>query len=112
MSVVELRRTKRTPVDIPLEFTQTGVAERTPGRATDLSVGGMYVQTHSPSAFGTQLTVFVAFPGEKRVLQLPAVVRWTRQGHGMGLQLGLLGARETHAIMSTTQAVRAAVVTS
>ena len=33
-----------------------------------------------------------------------AVVRWSRSGDGMGLQFGLIGARETHAITELTKA--------
>ena len=34
--------------------------------------------------------------------QIPGVVRWTRPD-GMGVQFGLLGARETHAITELTK---------
>lgn len=95
--MVELRRYQRTPVDVAVEFVAKGSGERSPGRAKDISVGGMYVETPTPAAFGAEIVVHVLLPGQKASLALPAVVRWTRAG-GMGLQFGLLGARETHAI--------------
>ncbi len=58
----------------------------------------MYVHTSAPLAFGVDLVVHVHAPGMKTPLAMPAVVRWTKPGEGMGLQFGLLGARETHAI--------------
>jgi len=104
--VVENRRYLRTPIDLPLEFVHPGAHERTAGKATDLSIGGMFVQTSNPAGFGSEIALSVTFPGERRTLELPAVVRWTRPGHGMGLQFGLLGARETHAIMEACRAAK------
>ncbi len=106
--MVENRRYKRTPIDLPIEFDHPGTGERTLGRATDLSVGGMFVQTQNPALFGSHIVLIVMFPGERRPIELPAIVRWMRPSHGMGLQFGLLGARETHAIMEATHAARAA----
>ncbi len=100
--MVELRRYLRTPIDVALEFATKGKTERASGRARDLSLGGMYIQTDTPLAFGEQLIVHVVLPGYKAPLALPAVVRWSRAGEGMGVQFGLLGARETHAITELT----------
>jgi type IV pilus assembly protein PilZ len=100
--VVELRRYQRTAVDVAVEFVAKGSLERSPGRAGDLSLGGMYVQTPSPLPFGSELVVHVLLPGQKAPFALPAIVRWVRAGEGMGVQFGLLGARETHAITELT----------
>jgi hypothetical protein len=102
--VVELRHYKRATIDLPVEFGAPGALERHPGRAKDLSVGGMYVQTDDPLPFGTQLVVYAVLPGQKAPFALPAIVRWSRPGNGMGLQFGLVGARETHAITELTRA--------
>ncbi len=96
--MVELRQHQRAPIDVPVVFVVKGSADRVPGRAKDVSLGGMYVQTPTPPRFGVELIVHVTFPGSKAAHAIPAVVRWTRAGEGMGLQFGLLGARETHAI--------------
>jgi hypothetical protein len=102
--LVELRRHQRAPVDVPVEFSPKGSQQRRSGLATDLSLGGMYVQTAEPLPFGADLVVHVTFPGQKATFGLPAVVRWVRAGQGMGVQFGLLGARETHAITELTKA--------
>jgi type IV pilus assembly protein PilZ len=81
---------------LSLEFVAEGTTEPIAGRAKDISVGGMFVETSQPLAFGARLTVRMVVSRQKSYL-LPAVVRWTRPG-GMGLQFGLLGARETHAL--------------
>ena len=103
--MVELRRYQRAAVDVPVEFAPKGSRERAPARATDLSLGGMYVQTGEPLSFGAELVVYVSFPRQKTPFALPAVVRWVRPGHGMGVQFGLIGARETHAITELTKAL-------
>jgi len=102
--VVEQRHYQRAPIDLAVEFGAKGATERRAGRAKDLSVGGMFVQTDDPLPFGTQLVVHLTLPRAARPLALPAVVRWVRAGAGMGLQFGLLGARETHAITELTKA--------
>jgi type IV pilus assembly protein PilZ len=68
------------------------------GNAKDVSLGGMFIEASGPSpAFGTPVTIVCELPGLGREARLPAVVRWTKAG-GFGVQFGLLGARETHAI--------------
>jgi hypothetical protein len=46
----------------------------------------------------------VILPSQRAPFALPGVVRWNRDG-GMGVQFGLIGARETHAITELTRAV-------
>jgi type IV pilus assembly protein PilZ len=101
--VVELRRHQRATIDVPVQFTAKGSQEPLAGQAKDISVGGMFVQTPSPLAFGADLVVHLTLPGQRSSFALPAVVRWSRNGEGMGLQFGLIGARETHAITELTK---------
>lgn len=101
--MVELRRYQRAPIDVPVEFVAKGSKERVGGRAKDISLGGMYVLTDTPLPFGAELVVHVTLPGQRAPFALPAVVRWARTSDGMGLQFGLLGARETHAITELTK---------
>jgi type IV pilus assembly protein PilZ len=95
--MVEQRRSHRSPIDAVASVVRKGGDETVSGKAKDVSVGGMFVETMSPFPFGTDVIVHVHLPGYKEELALPAVVRWTRVD-GMGLQFGLLGARETHTI--------------
>ncbi|MDP9003119.1 MAG: PilZ domain-containing protein [Myxococcota bacterium] len=101
--MVELRSHPRVPFDGPVEFVVKGSTEPIAGRCRDISLGGMYVLTSHPLAFGVELVVHVTLPGQKARLAMPAVVRWSRVGEGMGLQFKLLGARETHAITELTR---------
>jgi type IV pilus assembly protein PilZ len=57
----------------------------------------MFVESSEEHAFGDQLTITVRLPLVKQDVVLPAIVRWLAPG-GFGVQFGLLGARETHAL--------------
>jgi len=102
--MVEQRRSHRAPLDAVARVQRKGGDEVQTGRARDASVGGLFVETSTPFPFGTDVIVHLHLPGHKDELALPAVVRWV-SGEGMGLQFGLLGARETYAI---TEVVRKA----
>jgi hypothetical protein len=67
------------------------------GRSKDISIGGMFVFTSGTVAFGTEVRVRLRLPRARQDFDLPGVVRWASPD-GLGLQFGLLGARETHAI--------------
>lgn len=67
------------------------------GRAKDISVGGMYIESETPVSFGTEVSIVLRLPNTKANARLPGVIRWIKPG-GFGVQFGLLGARETHAI--------------
>ena len=99
---VDLRRHQRAPLSLPVEFVVRGSTDRVSGRAKDISLGGMFIETATPPAFSEELVVHLALPKVKKPIALKAVVRWTRTG-GMGVQFGLLGARETHAITELTR---------
>lgn len=95
--MVELRRHSRVDLDIDVAFVPKGSSEHRVGHAKDVSVGGMFVATDAPVAFNGELVIHLTLPGQVEALALPGVVRWVRGG-GMGVQFGLLGARETYAI--------------
>lgn len=67
------------------------------GFSKDISVGGMFIEASVQPGFGTQVTIVLRLPNTKADARLPGVVRWLKPG-GFGVQFGLLGARETHAI--------------
>src|SRR5688572_1552321 len=67
------------------------------GRCKDISIGGMFVITTGSLPFGTDIQVRIRLPRTRQDFVLPGVVRWINPD-GFGVQFGLLGARETHAI--------------
>lgn len=87
--------------DVRCEAKDGSVAS---GRVLDISVGGVYIETPDAMPFGTELTITGKPSGSGAALSLPGTVRWNKQD-GFGVQFGLLGAKETHAI---TELVRKA----
>ena len=99
---MELRRYARAPLNVSVEFSQKGKTERVLGLSRDISLGGMFIETHAPLDHNAELTVFLVLPSQPAPFALPGVVRWTRPD-GMGIQFGLVGARETFAITEVTR---------
>jgi hypothetical protein len=95
--VIEQRRHTRCPIDVPVTIQPKGEEGTLDGIAKDISIGGMSIETSNPAEFGAAVVIRVRLPTSKGELALPGVVRWVRGG-GMGVQFGLLGAVETHAI--------------
>ena len=94
----------RTPLDAAVSFTRKNTDASLAGRAKDVSVGGMFIETVYVAPFGSEVTIHKRLPQSKDELVLPGVVRWVRDD-GMGIQFGNLGAKETHEI---TEVVRRA----
>jgi type IV pilus assembly protein PilZ len=98
--VSENRQHPRQPVQAPIATVAYQVGDAGPrvdAVCENISLGGMFIQTSSPPAFGTSITVFLTLPGFKQESAIKAVVRWTKST-GMGVQFGTMGARETHAL--------------
>jgi len=93
----ESRRNARRQVNQPIEFALAD-GERRPGICRNISLGGLHVDAAEPARFGTGVTIFIDLPGIEGTTALPGIVRWTQPGC-MGVQLGLFGARVTHAII-------------
>jgi type IV pilus assembly protein PilZ len=66
-------------------------------RAVNISMGGMFLESEHSVSFGGDLRLEFTPPGARKALSLPAVVRWIERV-GFGVQFGLIGARETHAL--------------
>ncbi len=102
---MEKRRHARATIDLPVLFAAKGAESYGSGIGKDISIGGMFIETGEPAAFGAEVVVRVRFrtpSGSEQDFDLPGVVRWVRSG-GMGVQFGLLGALETHAITELTK---------
>lgn len=87
-------RRSLTRLAIELEAMLIWDGSPRPALVTDLGIGGMFVECAEVAPFNTSVLVVLDMAGP---LRLPGIVRWSNEV-GMGLQLGLLGARETHAI--------------
>lgn len=91
----EKRQHPRVVVDLPVRCEPEGLPAFE-AVARDISIGGVFIETEQLPPFGTAIKVNLALPGIPEA-QLPGTVRWTNPG-GIGVQFGLFGARETHAI--------------
>ena len=86
----------RVPVSAEITCEVSGGASII-GRAKDISIGGMFIESEEVVSFGLEVTIVLRLPNTKADSRLPGIVRWIKPG-GFGVQFGLLGARETHAI--------------
>jgi hypothetical protein len=92
--VQEKRRHARVQVELPVTCT-TAEGTAVGGIAKDLSLGGLFIECSQGFAFGTKLSITIRLPGGQDESKIPGVVRWNKAG-GVGVQFGLLGAKETH----------------
>ena len=94
--VREKRSHYRKVVELPVEFSVVGDSDRSVGTCRNLSLGGVHIETETPAPFGARITVHLPLAGLGPE-GLPGIVRWVKAPK-MGVQFGLLGARETYAI--------------
>ncbi len=52
----------------------------------DIGVGGAFIACTETQEIGTSLTIELALPTSEQIFTLPAIVRWSRGGDGMGIQ--------------------------
>ena len=62
----------------------------------DISLGGMYVAGSIDAELGEEFTIYFELPKLGEV-EVECFLRW-KKDDGFGLQFGLMGPRETHAI--------------
>ncbi len=101
----EKRKYARAAIDLPVYFAVKGRDGSASGIGKDISIGGIFIETESPAPFGADVIVRVRLrtpSNGDQDFDLPGVVRWVRAG-GMGVQFGLMGALETHAITELTK---------
>jgi len=96
--VQEKRKHPRKVIEIYASY-RTASGEIVPALVRDLSLGGAYLETLSPGVFGERIVLMLKLPDLEKLATIEATVRWTKP-EGMGVQFGLLGARETHGIVT------------
>ena len=99
-----VREHHRVPVEIAVQYElQDG--RKSDGVVRDLSLGGAFIETAEPPEFAASVKVVLPLPDGKGTFQFVGVVRWSSP-HGFGMQFGLLGARETHALVKVLADLR------
>jgi hypothetical protein len=86
---IEKRRHTRFPVSVSAEVIETKTRARVTGRASDLGVGGCYIDTLSTFAEGTQVEVLLHWEG--RTLHCHALVTYAVTGRSIGMGLAFTG---------------------
>src|SRR5580692_8164457 len=92
----EHRLHPRQSIESEVAF-QVGDGPTIDARCCDISLGGMFIQTAAPLLYGASLRVYLPLPGLRSGACIEATVRWSKPT-GMGVQFGVMGARETHAL--------------
>jgi hypothetical protein len=87
------RRHHRFPLKSAIEFSRWDPKNNVFGFATDISVGGAFVETAFPALPGSAIVVRVWPPGWAGEMVLPGVVRWGNTA-GMGVEFLSVGPRE------------------
>jgi hypothetical protein len=82
---VEKRRHARIAVSVSAEIVEPKTHARVTGRATDLGVGGCYIDTLSTFSEGTEVEVLLHAEG--RTLHCRALVTYVASGAGLGMGL-------------------------
>ncbi|MCC6558985.1 MAG: PilZ domain-containing protein [Polyangiaceae bacterium] len=90
------RKHPRTPLQAAVAF-QVADGPRIEATCRDISLGGMFIETLTPAPFGAPVIVYLSLPGLRQEVAVRSTVRWTMPD-GMGVQFGVMGARETHAL--------------
>lgn len=94
---MEQRKQRRSVIRLAVAFQVAG-GPRIAALCGDISLGGTFIETAEIVPFGAPVRVFLKLPGLATEAVIDAVVRWTKPT-GMGVQFGVMGARETHALM-------------
>lgn len=56
------------------------------GETRNIGIGGAFIAAAVLQTVGTGLTLELVLPTSEQVFTLPAIVRWSKAGEGMGLQ--------------------------
>jgi hypothetical protein len=94
--VAENRKHPRTQVTAPIAF-QIGDGPWIEAESQDIGLGGMFIETTETAAYGAPVRIYIQLPGMKQETLIDAIVRW-KKDTGMGVQFGVMGARETYAL--------------
>lgn len=89
------REHQRATLEVDVQVAVPGVVSWT-AQSVDISLGGMFLLGESQAVIGTEITLTFELPKLGRVT-MPGFVRWS-SARGFGVQFGLMGPRETHAI--------------
>lgn len=71
---------------LPVRFRTTLHPAWIAAETRNIGIGGAFIATAELQPVGTSMTVEVTLPTSEQVFTLPAIVRWAKDGQGMGIQ--------------------------
>ncbi len=92
----ERRRWPRAPFVADIEYSAHSPPMRR--QITDVSHGGVFVDTTTPLPEGLPVRLRFALPGQTEPMTVDAIVAWTQPHVGMGLRFTRLAPRDKTAI--------------
>jgi len=98
-----VREHQRVEAEVQADCTSGGQTFR--GVATDVSLGGAFIETEQRPQFGSEIRLDLHVGGKLGTLSCSGKVRWSNE-RGFGMQFGLLGARDTHALVQLVGALK------
>lgn len=94
---MEQRKQARSVIRIIIAFQVGSGGPRIDAMCGDISLGGAFIETLTTAPFGAAIRVFIRLPGLAEESAIDGIVRWTKPT-GMGVQFGVMGARQTRAL--------------
>jgi type IV pilus assembly protein PilZ len=101
--VADNRQHPRKAIHPTVAF-QVGDGPRENAHCRDISLGGAFLETTRKIPYETRVKVFVYLPALKAETMVESVVRWSTPD-GMGVQFGVMGGRETSALIELLASV-------
>ena len=71
---------------LPVRYKTTLHPRWITAETRNIGVGGAFVACADVQPVGTAMTIELALPTSEQVFTLPAIVRWSREQEGMGIQ--------------------------
>ncbi len=93
----EKRKHERVPYNVSVEL-QSADGEKFAAKMQNMSRGGAFVEVSSVLDFNSRVSLIINLPRVDDLCEIPCVVRWVKEGSGVGLQFEHLRAIELWAI--------------
>ncbi len=71
---------------LPVRFRTTLHPSWIVAQTRDIGIGGAFIATSELQPAGATMTLELTLPTTEQTFTLPAIVRWAKPGHGMGIQ--------------------------
>jgi len=71
---------------MPVRFRSDSQPTWVTAETRNIGVGGAFIASQAIQPVGTKLTIELTLPTTDQIFTLPAVVRWSDPGNGMGVQ--------------------------